>query len=86
MVSNVDTTIQIGTITKFTTSSTSMSTRTDIRLGTYSLIANCPFYLNFFASTGGANTIDGAGILIRNMNASSNLVIMSGNLVLSKSK
>jgi hypothetical protein len=85
-VSNVDTTIQISRFIKFSTLTSNMSFQADDHLHTIRLYANEPQYVYYYATASGSGAVNGAGMVIRNMDSGSNVLITSGRLQISKTK
>jgi len=79
MVSDIDSSVQIVNMVTFSTGSDVLFDGQDV--STYELLANKPVYasLTYFAS--GESSIDGAGMMMRNMTTGANVVVTEGRLV-----
>jgi hypothetical protein len=63
-----------------------MSFQADDHLHTIRLYANEPQYVYYYATASGSGAVNGAGMVIRNMDSGSNVLITSGRLQISKTK
>jgi hypothetical protein len=75
VVSDIDTTIQVSGFLKFVSSATEINMDTEGSWGTYYLKANQPVAINYKSSISGSATIDGGGMMMRNMISGSRVTI-----------
>lgn len=78
-VSNVDTTIQMTAFATFTGANYMVFDGQDV--GTHQLTANAPLYVNLVYLNSGSASLDGAGMIMRNMNSSANVVVTEARLI-----
>jgi hypothetical protein len=79
MVSDINASVQIVNMITFTGFSDVAFDGQDV--STYELLANKPVYVSLTYYASGASSVDGAGMMMRNMTSGANVVVTEGRLV-----